>query len=195
MDEGKELSKKLANWGGPVSLRYRFQTPLFIAQGGKEQRSALRSEPERGISFQFLEQTLEATKLFNRLVALLNSEVLVPIYPEQFACTNTGSLAGVSVITSDDIEHCYNLQKIACGLYVYDTTGAVEPTIHAIASVAATQVDLTGDPIVGAIDASVALFFPAVPCVLEKVEKKDVTDALSEIDLEFSEKETWQIHS
>lgn len=195
MDTGKELSKKLIDWGEGMSVKYVFVTPLFVSDSGKEQRSALRGEPDRLFSVMFLEQKLEATKLVNRLISLLKTEVLVPIYSEVFECTNAGSLLGVTLLGSTAIQYCYNLQKIKCGLYVYDRTGTFEPTVHEITSVAASQVNITAEPIADALDAANALFFPAVPCVLESMDKQDITDELSQISLEFSEKETWQIHS
>lgn len=195
MDAGKEISKKLIDWGPGCSIKYSFITPIFVAKNGKEQRCALRQEPLRAFSFIFFEQTLEATKLLNRLISLLDSEVLVPIYPEQFEVTNTGSLLGVTSLVSNDIEYCYNLQKIACGLYVYDRTGTFEPTVHTIDAVTTTTVSLTTEPITDALAAEDALFFPAVPCVLSDLKTRAITDDIFEIELTFTEKETWQIHS
>jgi len=189
-------------WEGGVTLSYAYFTTLFSSQHEREQRSSLRNYPLRSMSFKLLKETLEASQVENRLIKYQQQEFVVPIFPERFECSNVGSLLGVTVITSDDIEFFYNLQKVNCadlattggGLIVADRTGTIAAKVYEILSLTATTVTLKA-PIADALDAANAEFYPAMSAYLDGYGKNMVTDSVFEFDIKVKEKQSWLIQS
>lgn len=189
-------------WGAGVMLAYTYFTTIFSSQHEREQRASLRNHPLRSMTFKLLVETLDASKVENRLIKYHQQEIVIPIFPERFECTNAGSLLGVTVINSDTIEYLYNLQKVNCadlastggGLIIADRTGTIEAKVYEILSLTATKVTLKA-PIADALDAANAEFYPALSAYLDGYEKTPETDELFSFDIKVKEKQSWLIQS
>lgn len=189
-------------WGGGVTLVYTYFTTLFSSQHEREQRSSLRNYPLRSMTFKLLMETLDASKVENRLIKYHQQEFVIPIFPERFECTNAGSLLGVTVLTSTTIAYLYNLQKVNCadlastggGLIIADRTGTIEAKVYEILSLTATTVTLKAS-IAEALDAGNAEFYPALSAYLDGYEKTAETDELFSFDITVKEKQSWLIQS
>jgi len=189
-------------WEAGVTLSYSYFTTLFSSQHEREQRASLRNHPLRSMSFRLLMEILDASKVENRLIKYHQQEFVIPIFPERFECSNAGSLLGVTVINSDDIEFFYNLQKVNCadlastggGLIVADRTGTIEAKVYEILSLTTTTVTLKA-PIADALDGGNAEFYPAMSAYLDGYGKSMVTDGVFEFDIKVKEKQSWLIQS
>jgi hypothetical protein len=166
-------------------------TTIAQAINTKEQRAGLRSAPLRTMSVSFFVDAFTAAKIRNKLIELGKTEIVVPIFSEQFTCSNIGSLAGVQVINTTAGANCFNLVNVAGGLVLFDKTETYDPEVLEIESVTTSQIDLAGGSITNPVLATNALFCPAMQAYVSGYSETHETDGYMTINITFVEKRQW----
>jgi hypothetical protein len=189
----------LPDWGAGVSVRYTFATAMHLSQTTLEQRAALRSQPHREVSYVLSGKKVDQQPLVNRLISLLKTKMVVPLFFEEVLCTSwtlSGHQGGTDELTCVDVANRYNLtvvnevdaarQKIV----VFDRTGTYAPCICKVASISGNLITVSTELQYNYV-ASNMLIYPTMVGVLKSFEKTLDTDSVSSIAVAFSEVESW----
>lgn len=180
-------------WSGGMGIRYTHNTVIHTATNRREQRQSLRSLPIREITFHVFEDAVLTVRQINQLLYTVRSEIAVPIYTEQFKCTNSGNLNLVQSLGISNIENFYNLNTHQGGLIIIDRTGVIPHEFVNILSVSSSVVVV--DAIQSSIDSANALFYPAIIGMLSEFPSfSHTTDGLSDFDITFREKRALPIY-
>jgi hypothetical protein len=192
----------LPDWRYGVNLNYAFETAINISQTTLEQRAAMREYPFRKMSCTFSGKVTDQQPLVNRLISLLKTNMVVPIFSEQFKCTlitleGTQGGGAMDFLTCENVANCYNLSvanQIDGGvrqwIVVFDKTGTYPPTKYQVSGITGNVISLWSE-LDYAYTASNMLIFPAFVGVLESFRKIPDTDSVSTINATFSEVESW----
>lgn len=177
------------NWTSGMSLKYEFGTTIRIADNRKEQRALIQGRPAREVSFSVLEDAPESVKMVNTLLSSARTEICVPILSEEFGCTATGDLNGLSAITANRaLEFLYNLQAYRGAVILYDKSGTNEPEMLTMGG-APSGDTISIDPIVGHTEGKYARFFPAMVGYLDEIPtESDISDYLAECGITIRER-------
>jgi hypothetical protein len=143
------------------------------------------------MSVSFFVNALDAAKIRNKLIELAKTEIIVPIFSEQFECSNVGSLASVSVIETTAGARQFNLRNVPGGLAVFDRTGVYVPEYMQIGAVSDTQINLIEGGIEQGITATNALFYPVMYAYVTEYSESHDTDGYMTIGITFTEKRAW----
>ena len=195
----KHLKDSYINWGGGFSVKYKFVTPIFISEQGKEQRTALRSLPTREISYSCLETAGITEKLINDLRSSSFHALDIPIYCERIKTTNTGSLQGLNKVDTENTAKLYNYRNLCGGVILVDRLGVLEPEILQLCTVSTgvkyiydTYFTLrTGHTITQAFLAASTDIFPIATCFFSGADFSVETDNLINTNLTYSEEKLW----
>jgi hypothetical protein len=192
----------LPDWRYGVNMSYLFETSLHESQTTLEQRAALREHPLRKMSCSFSGRTADQQTLVNRLISLLKTTMVVPIFSEQLRCTlitleGTQGGGAADFLTCENVADHYNMSvanQIDGGvrqwIVVFDKTGAYPPTKCQVSGITGDVLSLWSE-LDYAYAASNMLIFPAFVGVLESFKKTLETDSVSVFNTTFSEIESW----
>ena len=189
-DEGSSLFYFLPNWKFPVSLSYLFKTIITETRTKVEQRKALLPKPIRRESFVVTENdTYE--EVWNYLIQLHASDLYIPIYTEPCKPSGSGSLIGLFDIPVNSVWHNYNLRNLTTFVLVIDLRETITAEVHFLgAAITANQITLA-DAIAGNFQAETTIIYPLFHCYLSSKERKELTDKMTQFNLEFTEYEIY----
>lgn len=125
------------DWGNGYSITYAYQTDVFTARAGGEQRRAVRETPRKRIEFRARLLNETQLRLFNRILdTAQNLAVVLPEATRKIR-TTTASAAGATTLTVEAVP-----LWLAAGAEIVLVSG-VERKIASVASVAGSVVTFT----------------------------------------------------
>jgi len=188
-DDTTSLFYFLPNWKFNVSLSYLFKTIITATRPKAEQRKALLPKPIRKENFVVTDNdTYE--ELWNYLIQLHASDLYVPIYTEPCKPSGYGSLLGMNDIAVNDVSANYNLKNLTALVLVIDLREIVTAEVHVLTAVTANQISVA-DALIGAFQAETTIIYPLFHCYLTQKERRDLTDKMTQFNLEFTEFEVY----
>jgi hypothetical protein len=176
------------NWKYDVSVEYAFKTIITDTRYRHEQRKALFNLPIRKQRFTVtkFENGLE---LWNYLMAIRAEDLYVPIFSEPVRCTG-GALTGLIGIPTTNNLARYNLRHMTNFVLMVDLREIETAEVHFISEVQENAI-VFGDPVEGAFIGRNTLIYPLFKCYLSDKSRKDITDKVMNITVEFTEYEVY----
>jgi len=173
------------NWREPVKLTYHFDTIISNSRYDCEQRKSLLSRPTRKQSF-LLTEDIDASKIWNYLLRMQASSLYCPIYTECIKFLDTGSIIGKTELNFEDITYFYNIKNYTTAILLYDIRQIVSNEILYIDSIVMNKVKFF-NAVAGDHLYQTSRIYPLYNCYITNKSRRDVTDKLTEIELELTE--------
>jgi len=170
------------DWSSKVTLKYRFNSSVFITEQYAEQRKPLKSLPCTNLDYTILAES-EGPQILDYLRASLNSIMFVPIWTEPIITTDTDS--NLRHIDCQDVSSFFNLQLLAQYLVLIDRRGTVPPALSTIRALGSDSIDIV--PIAWDYDPRYTLIYPAMLAILESFKKVSLTTEAEEYQVSFKE--------
>jgi hypothetical protein len=117
----------LPNWQNGVTERISYLTDIMVSETAAEQRRALRAHPRRSLEASFLRQDAHRARLDAFAVGVGSSDMLVPVWQEQYrTVVDMSANAASHLITGDSLVY----REFAAGEIVLATNG--DPANHEV---------------------------------------------------------------
>jgi hypothetical protein len=189
-DDTTGLFYFLPNWKFAVSLSYLFKTIISETRTKIEQRKALLPKPIRKESFTVTENdTYE--EVWNYLIQLHASDLYLPIYTEPCKPSGSGSLIGLFDIPVNDVWYHYNLRNFTTFVLVIDLREIITAEVHFLGAAVTANLITLADAIIGDFQEKTTIIYPLLHCYLSSKERKELTDKMTQFNLEFTEYEIY----
>lgn len=173
------------NWADGVSMKYSFNTSVYMTEHYKEQRKPLRLRPWLNMKYNVMVD-LTAPRAIDFLRAALNSIMFVPVWTEPLKIIGSSGATTWEVdILTEDNTNLFCLYNLVMLLVLIDRTGARNPTIVGISSRSSGSVGIVFNVENEWTIDSNTMAFPAMLMMLDSMKKISYTPSLEEVQVSF----------
>lgn len=167
-----------ADWSAGVTIKYKYNTLITVAERLKEQRIMKRGTPYMEMSINVL---ISDMKLIDYYQASAGVEFYAPIFCEGVLPISHGT--GLEIVSTSNYMNYFNMRHNVREIVVMSKTGTRNPEVIAVVGIGNNVLSLDTNTWVWDDD---TIIFPALRAVLIDVQKTSVNAGLFECSIQFA---------
>lgn len=174
-------------WSSGVSMKYAFNTSVYVTEHYKEQRKPLRLRPWVEMNYNVLVDHT-APRAIDFLRAALNSILYVPIWTEVPKILGGERYEPLSVdILTEDTSDFFCLNHLVNMVILIDRIGARASTVMKIHALTANKISVIFNSVDEWTIDNNTLVYPARLMILDSMRKISFTPSLEEVQVGFKD--------